>query len=59
MMLVAVSIIIGIIGYVITALGVGAMFGKAGEAKWKAWVPVYNTYVYTSPGVQRCFGLCL
>lgn len=47
MMLVAVSIIIGLIGYMITALGVGAMFGKAGEAKWKAWVPVYNTYVYT------------
>ena len=34
----------GVIRYLMTALGYSKMYRKAGEAGWKAFIPVYNTY---------------
>lgn len=39
-----------LIAYVLTSLPLSAMFQKAGEPAWKAWVPLYNSYVYTKLG---------
>ena len=35
---------LGIIRYLLTAIGYSKMYHKAGEAPWKAFIPVYNTY---------------
>ena len=35
---------IGVIRYLLTAIGYSKMYRKAGEAPWKAFIPVYNTY---------------
>ena len=35
---------LGIIRYLLTAIGYSKMYRKAGEAPWKAFIPVYNTY---------------
>lgn len=34
-----------IVCYVISVIGLAKMFEKAGVAGWKAWIPVYNTYI--------------
>ena len=34
----------GVIRYLLTAIGYSKMYRKAGEAGWKAFIPVYNTY---------------
>lgn len=34
-----------IIAYVIVVIGLWKMFDKAGEAGWKALIPIYNTYI--------------
>ena len=34
----------GVIRYLMTAIGYSKMYRKAGEAGWKAFIPVYNTY---------------
>ncbi|MDO5427009.1 MAG: DUF5684 domain-containing protein [Coriobacteriia bacterium] len=39
------SIIVSILVYVASAVGLMKMFEKAGEKNWKAWIPVYNIYV--------------
>ena len=35
---------LGVIRYLLTAIGYSKMYRKAGEAPWKAFIPVYNTY---------------
>ena len=40
----AAVIALGIIRYLLTAIGYSKMYRKAGEAPWKAFIPVYNTY---------------
>ena len=34
----------GVIRYLMTAIGYSKMYRKAGEAGWKAFIPVYNIY---------------
>lgn len=38
------AMIFGVIGYLMRAIGFGAMFRKAGVDAWKAFIPLYNTY---------------
>ena len=40
----AVTAICALIRYLLTAIGYSKMYRKAGEAGWKAFIPVYNTY---------------
>lgn len=48
---VIVVLVVSLLYYVITALGLGRMFRKAGEPAWKAWIPVYNLYIL----YKRCW----
>ena len=34
----------GVVRYLLKAIGYSKMYRKAGEAGWKAFIPVYNTY---------------
>lgn len=43
--IVAVVLVVLLLIYIVTCIGYAKMFQKAGEAGWKAYVPVYNTYV--------------
>ncbi len=43
--LIAVSVVIAILLYVWVALALSAVFRKAGERPWQAWVPILNTVV--------------
>lgn len=43
--LIAVSVVIAILLYVWVALALAAVFRKAGEQPWQAWVPILNTIV--------------
>jgi hypothetical protein len=36
--------VLGVIRYLLTAIGYSKMYRKAGKAPWKAFIPVYNTY---------------
>ena len=51
--LVAILIPLGI--YIWTALALGAVFTKAGEPVWKAWVPVVNTWTLYELGGKPGF----
>lgn len=42
---IAVSIIVPLLIYIASAIGLMKMFDKAGEKSWKAWIPFYNTYL--------------
>jgi hypothetical protein len=42
-----------LIGYVITSFLLSRIFRKAGVAGWKAWVPVYNTWITYELGGQK------
>ena len=44
MAVVAATVIIGVVRYLLKAIGYSKMYAKAGEAPWKAFIPVYNTY---------------
>ena len=35
---------ISVIRYLLTSIGYGTMYRKAGESPWKAFIPVYKTY---------------
>ena len=39
--------------YVVTALGLSRMFGKAGLEGWRAWIPVLNTITFLELGGYR------
>lgn len=41
--------------YVITALCLSRIFKKTGVETWKAWVPIYNTWVMLELGGQQGF----
>lgn len=41
--------------YVVHAFLLGRIFKKAGVEQWKAWVPVYNTWVLLELGGQQGF----
>ena len=40
----AAIVVLSVIRYLLTAIGYSKMYRKAGEAPWKAFIPVYNTY---------------
>lgn len=42
-----------LIGYVIMSFLLSRIFRKAGVAGWKAWVPVYNTWITYELGGQK------
>ena len=42
--IIAATIACGLIRYLMTAIGYSKMYRKAGEAGWKAFIPVFNTY---------------
>ena len=42
--IVAITALVGLVRYLMTAIGYSKMYRKAGEAGWKAFIPVYNTY---------------
>jgi hypothetical protein len=44
--------VVAIVSYVVYALFLGMIFKKAGIASWKAWVPVYNTWLLLEMGDQ-------
>lgn len=46
-------ITIGLIAYIIISYLLSRIFKKAGVAGWKAWVPVYNTWVTLQLGGQK------
>ena len=41
---IAAAAVCALIRYVLKAIGYGNMYRKAGEAPWKAFIPVFNTY---------------
>jgi hypothetical protein len=41
--------------YIATAFLLGRIFKKAGEKSWKAWVPIYNSWVLLELGDQKGF----
>lgn len=43
------------ISYVVTAFLLGRIFKKAGVEQWKAWVPIYNTWILLELGDQKGF----
>lgn len=51
-MMLLVVVIAGLIGYVLSAFFLSFIFKKAGVEKWKAWVPVYRTWVLYELGGQ-------
>ena len=42
--IIAATIACGLIRYLMTAIGYSKMYRKAGEAGWKAFIPVFNTF---------------
>lgn len=47
--------VFGIIIYVVFSFFLSKIFKKAGEEGWKAWVPVYNSWVFLEIGGQKGF----
>ena len=41
---IAAIVIFSVVRYLLNAIGYSKMYRKAGEAGWKAFIPVYNTY---------------
>lgn len=46
------SVLLALIVYVVTAIFLSKIFRKAGIEGWKAWVPIYNTWVLLEMGEQ-------
>ena len=42
--IIAIAALVGLVRYLLTAIGYSKMYRKAGVAGWKAFIPVYNTY---------------
>lgn len=49
------TLVFAAIAYVVTALLLSRIFKKAGVESWKAWVPVYNSWVLLELGDQKGF----
>jgi len=41
--------------YVVFSIFMAKIFKKAGEDGWKAWVPIYNSWVFLEMGGQKGF----
>jgi hypothetical protein len=48
-----------ILSYIIGAVFMGMIFKKAGIPAWKAWVPVYNSWVFLELGGQKGWWILL
>lgn len=48
-----IMLFVGIVAYVISSFFLSRIFKKAGVEAWKAWVPVYNTWVLLELGDQK------
>lgn len=44
--------VVALVSYVVNAIFLGMVFKKAGVEAWKAWVPVYNMWVFLELGGQ-------
>lgn len=51
--LVLFAILFAIVAYIIISIMLARIFKKAGVESWKAWVPVYNTWVTLELGDQK------
>jgi hypothetical protein len=49
------ALVFALIAYVVFALLLSRIFKKAGVERWKAWVPVYNSWVMLELGGQKGF----
>jgi hypothetical protein len=47
------TLILVLIAYVVSSLLLGMIFKKANVPVWKAWVPVYNQWVFLELGDQK------
>ena len=47
------SLVFAAILYVLIAIPLAALFGKAGIEPWKAWVPFFSTYTWLQLGGQN------
>lgn len=47
--------VIGVVAYIVFSFFLSKIFKKAGEEAWKAWVPVYNSWVFLEIGGQKGF----
>lgn len=50
-----IGMVIVVIGYVVTSFLLSKIFTKAGVPDWKAWIPVYNTWIVMQLGGQQGF----
>jgi hypothetical protein len=48
-----VVLVIGLILYAVFSFFLGKIFKKAGEDAWKAWVPIYGSWVFLELGGQK------
>lgn len=48
-------LIVAVIGYVVHAFLLSRIFQKAGVEPWKAWVPIYNSWIMLELGEQKGF----
>lgn len=48
-------LLVSVLFYAIFAILLGKIFKKAGEESWKAWVPIYNSWVMLELGGQKGF----
>lgn len=46
-------LLVFVLAYALFAYILGRIFKKAGEDAWKAWVPVYNSWVFLEIGGQK------
>lgn len=46
-------LVIAVVVYVVHAIFLGKIFKKAGVEAWKAWVPIYNSWVILELGGQK------
>ena len=49
------GLIIAAASYVVSAFLLSRIFKKAGIEEWKAWVPVYNSWIFLELGDQKGF----
>jgi len=48
-----IALVLAAISYVVLAIGLSAVFRKAGIEPWKAWVPIYSTFIWLQLGGQN------
>jgi uncharacterized membrane protein len=53
--IILVSLFIALVAYVLSAFFLSRIFKKAGVEPWKAWVPIYNTWILLELGDQKGF----